>query len=385
MFHFDDEYKTIQELKSEEIWPLDYITTKGVVPYIRRLNRDINILEFGTAQGYTTIHLLESCPNIKTITTIDLYGQDSHNLRLKETADKNFKNQSKIKTEIEKEPIDVLIIQTGSSVSKILNEFGPLVSSEGIIAVANAKEDFIRNDIINFRKSVKHTTDIHNVNNGVQFWFVPKKIIKEDIFEVKSQLGQDLWVYEACNQKKDGFFVKFGATDGITGSNTYTLEKLGWKGILAEPNPSWHHALANNRPNTITTHDAVYSESGKKVNFVIPFADDLATIEEYRFSDEHSQKRQNVKTIQVSTISLNDLLEKYKAPRTIDYISIDTEGSELDILKAFDFEKYDVKCFTIEHNFIEPRRTEIRDLLISHGYVRLKENESKWDDFYVKV
>ena len=57
--------------------------------------------------------------------------------------------------------------------------------------------------------------------------------------ESKSQILQDLWVSYELGEKQDGFFVEFGATNGLANSNTWLLEKkYGWKGILAEPNCS---------------------------------------------------------------------------------------------------------------------------------------------------
>ena len=88
----------------------------------------------------------------------------------------------------------------------------------------------------------------------------------------------------------------------------------------------------------------------------------------------------NKSTVQVNTISLLDVLEKANAPSFIDYMSLDTEGSELEILKAFNFEKYTFGLIDVEHNYIEPRRSEIKTLLLSKGYTYKGEN--KWDDMY---
>ena len=77
----------------------------------------------------------------------------------------------------------------------------------------------------------------------------------------------------------------------------------------------------------------------------------------------------------------DDLLNKYDAPDVIDYLSIDTEGSELDILTAYDFSRI-FKVITVEHNYTD-NREKIHDLLSSKGYVRIMENLSKWDDWYV--
>ena len=77
------------------------------------------------------------------------------------------------------------------------------------------------------------------------------------------------------------------------------------------------------------------------------------------------------------------MLIKYNAPKKIDYLSIDTEGSEYDILKDFDFNKYDISIITCEHNFTDSRK-KIYELLVSNGYVRKYSGASKFDDWFVK-
>jgi hypothetical protein len=78
------------------------------------------------------------------------------------------------------------------------------------------------------------------------------------------------------------------------------------------------------------------------------------------------------------------LLEEYKAPNKINYISVDTEGSEYKILKNFNFKKYEVEVFTIEHNFIESKRNNIFELMSANNYVRAFQKISQWDDWYIK-
>ena len=85
----------------------------------------------------------------------------------------------------------------------------------------------------------------------------------------------------------------------------------------------------------------------------------------------------------VETISLVDLLKKYNAPKHIDYLSIDTEGSEFDILENFDFNTYSFSVITCEHNYT-PMRDKIYDLLTSKGYERKLTEVSRWDDWYIK-
>lgn len=198
-----------------------------------------------------------------------------------------------------------------------------------------------------------------------------------------AQLQQDLFVLLEHNFKKEGFFVEFGATNGKDLSNTMMLERdFAWKGILAEPAKVWHDELKTNRKAHIETA-CVWSESGKKLNFNEVHEKELSTVSEYSSIDHHNKSREDGKMYTVETISLLDLLDKYNAPEKIDYLSIDTEGSEFEILKAFDFSKYDIKLISCEHNKTANRQ-KIYKLLTHHGYIRKFAGLSNYDDWYVK-
>ncbi len=199
----------------------------------------------------------------------------------------------------------------------------------------------------------------------------------------KAQLRQDIFVLAELEQKKNGVFVEFGATDGQDLSNTWLLEKeYGWKGILAEPAKCWHAALHKNRSSAIEPK-CVWRSSGDVLEFSETELPELSTLNPYVASDMHSETRKNATHYLVETISLADLLEKYQAPREIDYLSIDTEGSEFDILEHFDFDKYHFKVITCEHNFASTRE-RLHDLFQANGYRRKFEGLSQWDDWYVR-
>ena len=196
----------------------------------------------------------------------------------------------------------------------------------------------------------------------------------------QSQLAQDLEVIAFYNNKEDGFFIEVGASDGIKFSNTHLLEhQYNWKGICCEPIPNQFDQLVKNRPNSVCFNEAVYSQSGLTLTFGVVDNNDLFSGIIDHLESRLSNDKDNP-IIQVQTISLLDVLNKANAPAFIEYMSLDTEGSELEILKNFDFNKYTFGLIDVEHNFIEPRRSEIRDLLLSNGYVYIGEN--KWDDRY---
>jgi len=201
----------------------------------------------------------------------------------------------------------------------------------------------------------------------------------------KAQLFQDVFVLLMLDWRRNGFFVEFGATDGLNISNTYMLEKnYGWSGILAEPFPFWHEQLRQNRTCSID-HRCVWSQTGEHLQFstseVFP---EYATIASYQGSDMHKDVRERSFTnIEVETVSLNDLLREHGAPKNFDYLSVDTEGSEFAILNALDFNAYCPKIITVEHNYNTMQRDEIRNHLASAGYVRKLEEVSQWDDWYI--
>lgn len=198
-----------------------------------------------------------------------------------------------------------------------------------------------------------------------------------------AQLGQDVWVLEQTGFKRGGYFIEFGATNGILLSNTYLLETgFDWTGICAEPNPTFFTQLERNRNCTVIP-DCIAGESGKTVRFIA--ADEYGGVEEFGDDDNHREKRAAYAAqghvLDLKTVSLNDVLEAHGAPKDIDYLSIDTEGSEYDILASFPFDKWNIRLITVEHNFT-PMRDQIAELLEANGYIRTK---AQWDDWYAKA
>lgn len=196
----------------------------------------------------------------------------------------------------------------------------------------------------------------------------------------KSQLGQDIFVLSTLRFKRSGFFVEFGATNGVDLSNTWLLEQeFGWTGILAEPAMCYREALAANRRAAIDPR-CVFSSTGCDV--VFNEVSELSTIDDFSDEDCHAEARRTGRRYSVETVSLIDLLEQHNAPGVIDYLSIDTEGSEYEILKAFDFSRYRFRVITVEHNFRSDRAL-INDLLVGQGFKRVFEAVSQFDDWYV--
>ena len=198
-----------------------------------------------------------------------------------------------------------------------------------------------------------------------------------------SQLLQDvLAVYfnETNPNKYENFFVEFGATDGKTLSNTYLLETIfGWDGILSEPAKSWHKSLISNRKCSIDLR-AVWSCTGAELAFQENVIGELSTLS--KFANVEISRSQTQRKYIVKTVSLNDLLCLHAAPTKIGFLSIDTEGSEQEIINALDFTRYSFGFITIEHNYSKYRE-EVFQILSKNGYTRVMQDFSSWDDFYI--
>lgn len=215
------------------------------------------------------------------------------------------------------------------------------------------------------------------------------EFIVEKRWKSKSQISQDLFVYYFTNYKKDGFFIEIGACNGVHLSNTFILEKIGWSGIICEPSKFWHDKIKGR--NCIINKKAIFSESGTKIKFdEFPTSPELSGFSKYLDEDQNQEVRSRgymspaFQSYEVETITLNELISQNTDKTSIDYISIDTEGSEYEILKNFDFKKYNVEIFTIEHAYIKEKREKIYELLSKNNYARIFGNLSHWDDWYVK-
>ena len=206
---------------------------------------------------------------------------------------------------------------------------------------------------------------------------------------IKSQLYQDIFAAFIVGEKFDKTFLEFGAADGFNLSNSYMLEKfLGWKGALSEPSPQWHNELKKNRSSSDIITDCIWSESEKELNFFMSDIGIASTIDSFKESDKLSMpgntdaRIKSGKNISVKTISLNDVIQKNFKGRAPSYISIDTEGSEYEILRTFDFVKFRPVVFTVEHNFTN-QQEKIDDLMQLNNYVRVFKKITAFDAWYV--
>ncbi|MDF1757553.1 MAG: FkbM family methyltransferase [Legionellaceae bacterium] len=238
------------------------------------------------------------------------------------------------------------------------------------------------------KKSDETGLDMFAINGQQSTHFY--NFILSKYHQSKAQLFQDIFVLFILNQKLGGTFLEFGATDGVELSNSFMLEKhYGWRGVLAEPSPQWHKKLKSNRPKTQIIKDCIYSETDKILDFFISDIGVLSTLAEFKESDKLSMtsnsnaRNKSGYNVKVSTVSLNDVFVNYFNSQPIDYMSVDTEGSELVILDSFDFHRFGPKVLTVEHNFSD-NESKLDKLLEQNNYERVFKMHSQFDGWYVK-
>ncbi|MFC1839023.1 FkbM family methyltransferase [Thermodesulfobacteriota bacterium] len=179
--------------------------------------------------------------------------------------------------------------------------------------------------------------------------------------------------------KKNGIFVDVGGNEPRSKySQSWHLESiLNWTGLIVEPNPSLANKAMEERPGSIVCECASTSpEKTGETEFYIPLLDGAEKTGHASLEinvDEHNYKEHKV--IKVKTTTLSALLEKHNIEK-IDFLSIDVEGMEMDVLLGLDFNKYKPSLILMEdkHLYLNKHR-----FLKKMGYILMKRaNENCW-------
>ena len=204
-----------------------------------------------------------------------------------------------------------------------------------------------------------------------------------------SQSGQDKIIKEFFfKNKKNGFFVEIGAFDGIQGSNCYHFEKfLNWDGIAIEPSRIQFEKLKKNRKCKIL-NEAVSHEI-KEVEFVevIEGLTQMSGINDnfYQRNMKIITKNERSKT---QSINLKTITFEQAVPKNtdIDYLSIDIEGGEMDLLNSINFNDNDIKVISLENNI--PAEQNFKDFFDSKNFVyfdRVGQDEIFYNSKFFKL
>jgi len=187
---------------------------------------------------------------------------------------------------------------------------------------------------------------------------------------LRSQYGDELVVWHLLSRKTAGYYVEAGAYDGVTYSNTYFLEQIGWTGLLVEPATSAFEKCRAARPRSKVVQ-AVLGSQGVTGTTSFCAVNGPGDVGAYSFGPcsrpaaDVTRRGGSVTIERVPTCSLDDLLSAER-PERIDFLSLDVEGAELDVLKGANLQRWRPTIIGIEGD-----RIDVRKYLTRLGYERV--------------
>jgi FkbM family methyltransferase len=164
-----------------------------------------------------------------------------------------------------------------------------------------------------------------------------------------SQFREDRLLERIFKEKETGICVEVGAHDGITGSNTYFFEKKRWKCVLVEAVPELCERIRRFRTGFIV-NCAASSASGKATFYVSESVESWSALHLTESQKERiAAGEATVREITVAKRKLDDILDE-AGVSAVDFVSIDVEGHELEVLKGFSVEKFRPRIIIVEDN-----------------------------------
>ena len=178
-----------------------------------------------------------------------------------------------------------------------------------------------------------------------------------------SQVGQDDIVLDLLGS--NGYFIDLAANDALEFSNTLALERKGWTGLCVEPNSAYWYGLSHRKCTVVGALVSGTKTETVKVQFRGVFGGIVGKLDN-RLANR--KKEPDAPQVTRYTAPVTEVLNQFSVPKTIDYMSLDVEGSEFEIMKDFPFDKYTIRLLTVER----PNK-QLKELLTENGYIYLAE------------
>ena len=202
-------------------------------------------------------------------------------------------------------------------------------------------------------------------------------LVEEDIADMDagvplcySQEGESLILERIFRAGPAGFYVDVGAHHPKRFSNTYSLYKRGWRGINLDPNPGVKELFATYRPRDTFISTAVSNREASRDFYV--FSEPALNTFSRALADEYQQANQKLLEVRsITSRTLASILSECNVERPIDFMSIDVEGEELDVLQSNDWRRYRPALLLVEIIGFDLHRAELSRVhcfLIDLGY-----------------
>ena len=198
---------------------------------------------------------------------------------------------------------------------------------------------------------------LHNIYIKNNFYFSKKSYSME---------GEDLKIIKIVKHINNGFFIDVGCYHPLHLSNTYLLYKKNWRGINVDLSKFSIDLFNSIRPEDININSAVSNSEDLVTYYFQKNLSQLGTIKK-----DKAQKRMQglIKEKKIRSQKLTTIIENTKYyKRKIDFLNIDSEGADFDILKSLDFDTYRPKLICVEIHDANVERSEINKFLINLNY-----------------
>jgi FkbM family methyltransferase len=191
---------------------------------------------------------------------------------------------------------------------------------------------------------------LYGIKTSLKYGFCELRYLTRNIFfNSYSQEGEDLIIDKLLGYKEKGFYIDVGAFDPARFSNTKRFYLRGWRGINIEPNPIKYCLFLKDRPLDINLNLGIADRQGKMVYYIL-YPETLSTfcLDEIKRRKKEGIRFKVIKKVNIKVDTLANVVEKYAKERKIDFVSIDTEGFDLRVLKSNNWEKYRPRLICIE-------------------------------------
>lgn len=178
-----------------------------------------------------------------------------------------------------------------------------------------------------------------------------------------SQHSQDCFVQQLLGGRRGGFFIDLASNDALRLSNSRALERdYGWRGLCIEPNPKYHAGLLRHRSCAVIGAAVADTEEENFFQFQGD-AHSRSELDQATLGRLNRNSSRRDKGMPVWTLPLRSVMQAFKVPAVIDYMSLDVEGAEELVLRSFPWETHRISVLSVE-----TPRAPVVDLLEKHGY-----------------
>lgn len=198
------------------------------------------------------------------------------------------------------------------------------------------------------------------------------RMLKRGFFQKSfSQNGEDILIDNLLGNRKSGFYVDVGAYNPTRLSNTKRFYTRGWMGINIEPDPRKIKKFYKSRPKDINLNIGVANKNSKLVYFEFE-PNTLSTFSKVAAKEYQEKRFRLVGTSEIKVSKLSNIFQEYCKDKEIDFLSVDAEGYDLEVLKSNDWKKYKPRLVCVESNPLTD--SDLEKLLVKVGYRKVCKN-----------